>query len=188
MLLRLWRTKLSLPMVSRLRWLALGWVIMFICVALGGGYILKSNSIILAKPAVAAFAGLPGGIRLHGALLLTLGLVLGAGLLQPVFGHPEPRRYLQIALFFTAGYWFWTATLYALAPAVKGGEFSYTSLIVWLALTALPVILSLAPPPELIVRDETTLIRTAMRVGCSPVQASALANAYFHGGADDDPQ
>lgn len=168
---------------SRIRWFMLGWIITVPTVLLGGGFAIGGTHLVLAKGAFVIYARIPGGLHTHGVILTLLGLALVAGLSAPMFGQPEPRYWLRKVLKFTGYYYGWSAGMLLLAPLVKGGDFSYVGVIIWGAFACLPAVLLVGPPPALVPKSETDLIRAALEVGITPAQATALVNSLSYTGA-----
>lgn len=171
---------------SRLRWFMLGWFIALPTVLLGGGFTVAGSHLVISQGAYAIWAHVPGGLHTHGIILLTLGLALVVGLAAPLFGNPEPRTWLRRTLVGIAYYYGWSAATFALAP-LAGGLFSFVGIVIWTTLALMPVVLLVGPPPTLIPKTHTDLIRAAIEVGIEPSKARALAETYLYGGEDVCP-
>jgi hypothetical protein len=165
---------------SRIRWFMLGWVITIPTLLLGGGFAIAGSHLVIAKGAFAIYARIPGGLHTHGVILLLLGIALVMGLGGPMFGYPEPRKWLRVTLYLVGYYYAWSAAMLALAPAVNGGTFSFVGVTTWTTLSLLPAVLLVGPPPELISKAEIELLRAAIEVGIGPEQAKQLVDHYLH--------
>ena len=169
---------------SRFRWFMLGWIIAIPTVLVGGGLFIAGEHIIVAKGAFAIYGKIPGGLHTHGFFMLLIGMGLVMGLSSPLFGNPEPRVWLRIFLWFDGFYYAWSGGMLAMAPLVKGGQFSYLATILFFTIAALPAVLLVGPPPQLVPRDENDILRAAIKAGVTPDQARVLVEYYLHGGED----
>jgi hypothetical protein len=186
MIRRGWRIVRDPLKRSRARWFTLAWIIALGTTLMGGGFAIGGSRIVVARGAFALYARIPGGgLHLHGAIMLVLGLLTCIGIGPTWFGHAEPRRFLRRVLLATACYYGWSTLLLMFAPIVQDGAFSYVGVITWMTLTSLPCILLIGPPPALLPRDETDLIRAAVEVGIEPEKVRALARAFYGGGPDE---
>lgn len=174
-----WRTLHDPLRRSRYRWFFLGWIITIPSLLLGAGFAVAGEKIVLATGAFAIYARVPGGLHTHGVMLLGVGTALLIGLSMPLFGYPEPRRWLRMTLIFTGYYYGWSAAMLAMAPFVSGGAFSYVGVIVWTTLAFLPAVLLVGPPPALVSKDETNILRAAVAVGITSDKAVELVKRLY---------
>jgi len=166
---------------SRFRWVASVWILASATLLIGGGFLLAGSHLLLAQGPWAGYAAVPGGLRIHGFLMVAGGgpLVLGNAL--PLFGYPEPRKVMKPALRFCAGYWLWMAIMLAFAPAIPNGSFSYVGFVLVLAVALWFALISFSSPPELVSKVETALYRAALDAGCAPRQAHQVVDNYLGG-------
>lgn len=169
--------------LSRIRWFTLGWVVAIGTTAMGAGFAVAGEHILRAKGVFAMYVRMPGGLHLHGVVMFVLGVALIAGLSGPLFGQPEPRPFLMGTMKLTSYYYCWSWILLLLAPLASNGELSFVGVVTWLMIAFMPALLGwTSPPPEVIPRDETQLLRASLDAGLSPQQASAVVEGFFRGG------
>lgn len=172
---------------SRFRWLTIATVWAIGAVLFGGLLLFGGERVVLAKGAWAVYVDFVGaaGIRISGACVLLIGLVLIACLGLPFFGYPEPQHIMRRALRLLGYYYLWCAIEFAFAPQVPGGQISWLGLVTFPMLGSIPLVLTLKGPPELVPRAETRLIATAMDLGASREFARLLAQRLY-GGSDEE--
>jgi hypothetical protein len=171
---------------SRFRWLASVWILGLGSTVIGAGFLVAGDHILVASGPWAAYAAIPGGLRLHGVLMLTGGLPLLLGLGVPLAGYPEPRTAMRRALAFSAFYWLWTAAMVAFAGLVPKGAFSLVGFILVLMVAGWFALMALSSPPELVSKAETALYRAVLDSGCTPEQAQRVVDFYLGGSRELD--
>lgn len=172
---------------SRFRWLACSWIWAVGTLLMGGALLVAGPAILVAEGPFVIYAKVLGdqGIRLDGLVLVLLGLTLVIGLSQPLFGHAEPRQLLLRTHKALGYYYLWCVTLFALAPLAPGGSFSYLAVVIWTMLGSIPIVLSFAPPPHLVPRVETELLRALIEEDV-PVGVAARIAGRIYGGPHEE--
>lgn len=182
-----WLSVADASLRARFLWVGMAWILTGVQLALGGAYLLVGQRAIASASSFAVFAHvLPAGVRFHGLLLMILGMSMAACLGALKFTRMDHQRLLRTTLLASAAYNLWTVVLFACAPLVPNGTFSYTSVVVWSALTGVAALLFLLPAPAKDHEDETEMVRIAIHQGVDPATAASLARSYFHGGSDGD--
>ena len=167
----------------RLLWLGFGHCLALMEVSIGGAYLLAGQRATTTSKPYTVFAHVfPGGLRLHGLILLALGMTMTACLGVMIIGHREPVRITRRVMLASGTYLLWTAALFAAAPIVPGGKLSFPAVVIWMTFGCLSLLMSIWLPPAPMHRDETELVKVALRMGVAPELARRVAMTFFHGG------
>lgn len=170
---------------SRFRWTGTLWVTAVGTVILGSGFTIAGGKIVDAAGIWAMYARVPGGLHLHGVLMLAIGVPMLACLGVSAAGYPEPKRALHRLCRAAAYYYLWSAVLLAMADLLPDGEFSFVGVVTWSMIALWLGLLSVSDPPLRVSKVEMDVLRAALDVGVSPVQAHALAVRMTGGSGDD---
>lgn len=183
-MLAIWRGITDPLARSRRTWLSFCWALIGLLYALGALYAFGGAHLVVATKSFVIFTGFlepVGGLHAHGVIMLILAGAMTAEMLGPRYGRLLERKYMARTLLAVGAYFSWTAFAFAAAP-LAGGKTSASGVIVWLFLSAVPLILKLWPPPARGLIEDAALLAAAYRVGIDHDRALSLVEAYLHGG------
>lgn len=109
---------------------------------LSGGIVVAASS----KPYRVLLA-IPGGMRVHGLVMLSLGVCLACGLVAPLYGRPVVRWWLRRTLLAAFAYSLWLVCEFT-SSGLLTGAWAVAGVVWWSASAILSVLLVKLPPPR----------------------------------------
>lgn len=128
-------------------WLGVCVVLAAVFTSLGLAYLLEGIRVAASSKPYRLLLVVPGGMRLHGLAMLSLGLGVFYGLLAPAYGRPVLHWWLRRALLGVFAYSLFLVWEFAVS-GLWTGAWSVAGVVWWSASAVLSVLLVKLPPPR----------------------------------------